>query len=220
MQTAAAEEELAASVKEISRQVGNSAAISQEAVTESRQAVEQVRGLAVASERIGEVVAMITDIASQTNLLALNATIEAARAGEAGKGFAVVVSEVKNLANQTGTATDEISSQITAIQDATGTAVSAMEGIGGTIDRISEIASSIAAAVEQQGAATEEISRNMQEGSSGMELVNKNIADVNKGAGETGHAAGEMLNSTGELADQAGSLRQGVTEYLADVRAG
>jgi methyl-accepting chemotaxis protein len=221
VQTAAsASEELASSVQEIARQVNNSSSISNEAVSEAHQATEQVRGLAVASERIGEVVAMITDIASQTNLLALNATIEAARAGEAGKGFAVVASEVKNLANQTGTATEEISGQITAIQEATGSAVSAIEGISGTINKISEIAASISAAVEQQGAAQTEISRNMQEASHGTAQVNESISDVNRGAGDTGAAAGEMLEATGELTSQATKLRKEVVDYLADVRAG
>ncbi|MDP6343690.1 MAG: HAMP domain-containing methyl-accepting chemotaxis protein, partial [Alphaproteobacteria bacterium] len=160
---AAAGEELTSSVREISRQVGDSSQISGGAVDEARQAMQQVRGLAEASQRIGEVVDLINDIAGQTNLLALNATIEAARAGEAGKGFAVVASEVKNLATQTAKATDEIGGQINAIQDATGNAVMAIEGISETINRISEIGASIAAAVEEQGAATNEISQNMQE---------------------------------------------------------
>ncbi|MBT6828786.1 MAG: HAMP domain-containing protein, partial [Rhodospirillaceae bacterium] len=160
---ATATEEMTATVQEISRQVNSSTEISNGAVTESEAATEQVQGLAESSQRIGEVVNLINDIASQTNLLALNATIEAARAGDAGKGFAVVASEVKNLASQTARATEDISAQITDIQGATGSAVAAIGGISKTIGQISETSNSISAAVEGQGASTEGISRNVQE---------------------------------------------------------
>ena len=153
---ASAAEELSSSISEISRQVSQSTRIAGEAVAEVRGANEKVQGLATAAQKIGEVVALITDIADQTNLLALNATIEAARAGDAGKGFAVVASEVKNLANQTARATEEISAQIGGIQGATEDAVSAIGSIGGIINQINEITSTIAAAVEEQGAATQE----------------------------------------------------------------
>jgi methyl-accepting chemotaxis protein len=162
---AAATEELSSSVDEISRQVIESTRISGDAVTQASDTRESIQGMAEMAQKIGAVVTMINDIASQTNLLALNATIEAARAGEAGKGFAVVASEVKNLANQTAKATEEISGQIGGVQQATEGSVRAIEAISATIGRVSEIATTIAAAVEEQGAATREIARNVQQAS-------------------------------------------------------
>ena len=161
---ATAAEELSSSITEISRQVTQSSEIANRAVTGARATDEGIRGLVDTTNRIGEVVSMITEIADQTNLLALNATIEAARAGEAGKGFAVVASEVKDLAAQTSKATEQIASQITEIQDSTGNAVGAIEEITKTIDEMDKIASGIAAAVEEQGAATSEIARNVEAG--------------------------------------------------------
>ena len=216
---ATATEEMSASVQEISRQVASSSEISDSAVEESQRATEQVQGLAEASQKIGDVVDLINDIANQTNLLALNATIEAARAGDAGKGFAVVASEVKNLASQTAKATEEIGGQITQIQNATGAAVTAIEGVSKTIAQISEIGGSISAAVEEQGASTHEISRNVQEAAKGTEEVNKNIVEVNDDAQETGTAAGQVLDATNELSKQAASLKQEVEKFLASVRA-
>ena len=216
---ATATEEMSASLQEISRQVASSSEISDSAVEESQRATEQVQGLAEASQKIGDVVDLINDIANQTNLLALNATIEAARAGDAGKGFAVVASEVKNLASQTAKATEEIGGQITQIQNATGAAVTAIEGISKTIAQISEIGGSISAAVEEQGASTHEISRNVQEAAKGTEEVNKNIVEVNDDAQETGTAAGQVLDATNELSKQAASLKQEVEKFLASVRA-
>ena len=216
---ATATEEMTATVQEISRQVNSSTEISNGAVTESEAATEQVQGLAESSQRIGEVVNLINDIASQTNLLALNATIEAARAGDAGKGFAVVASEVKNLASQTARATEDISAQITDIQGATGSAVAAIGGISKTIGQISETSNSISAAVEEQGASTEGISRNVQEAAQGTEEVNSNMGEVNSGAQETGTAAGEVLEAANELSQQAGSLREEVEKFLASIRA-
>ena len=164
-------------------------------------------------------VQLITDIASQTNLLALNATIEAARAGDAGKGFAVVASEVKNLANETAKATEEITGQITGIQHATRDAVTAIQSIGQTIGRINEIATTIASAVEEQGAATQEIARNVQQAAAGTSEVSSNITGVTQAAGETGAAASQVLSSSGELGRQSTLLRSEVDRFLQQVRA-
>ncbi len=214
---ASAAEQLAASVHEVSSQVSDSARISQEAVTETERTNQTVQGLAEAAQKIGDVVSLISDIAGQTNLLALNATIEAARAGEAGKGFAVVASEVKSLATQTAKATEDIASQIGAIQGATKDAVSAIQGIGQTIGRISEIATSISSAVEQQSAATSEISRNVQEASNGTQEVSSNITGVSTSASESGQSAGQVLSAAESLANEGEQMRQKVDEFLASL---
>ena len=211
---AAASEEMAKSIDEIGRQVEQSAAIASRAVQEADSTNVSMESLAEAAQKIGEVVELISDIASQTNLLALNATIEAARAGDAGKGFAVVASEVKSLANQTAKATDDISSQISGMQDATKSTVDAIKGISTTINEISEIASAIAAAVEEQGAATQEISRNVQEAAAGTQDVSDNIGGVNAAAAETGQAAGQVLTSAAELSQQGEILRQEISKFL------
>jgi len=207
------------SISEISRQVAQSTQIAGAAVAEVNSANEKVQGLADAAQKIGDVVALITDIADQTNLLALNATIEAARAGDAGKGFAVVASEVKNLANQTAKATEEISSQIGDIQSATEEAVTAIGSIGGTITQMSEIASTIAAAVEEQGAATQEISRNVEQAAAGTGEVSSNIQGVNQAAVEAGASSTQVLSAADELAKNSEVLNSEVTKFMAGVRA-
>ncbi|MCR6630818.1 MAG: cache domain-containing protein [Magnetospirillum sp.] len=216
---ATAAEELSSSIAEISRQVQASSSISSEAVSEAQRTNELVEGLAQTATRIGEVVNLINDIASQTNLLALNATIEAARAGEAGKGFAVVAGEVKSLANQTAKATDEIGSQISAVQSATNQAVGAIRAIVGTITRINEIAGAIAAAVEEQGAATQEIARNVQQAAAGTAQVTSYLGQLTMATAEAGNSAGGMLSATQALVVEARTLRSEVDGFLAGIRA-
>jgi len=215
---ASAAEELSSSISEISRQVSQSTTIAGNAVAEVENANAKVHGLADAANKIGEVVALITDIADQTNLLALNATIEAARAGEAGKGFAVVASEVKNLANATAKATEEISTQIGGIQGATQDAVTAIGSIGAIITQVNEISSTIAAAVEEQGAATQEIARNVEQASAGTQEVSTNIQHVTQAAGETGASATEILGAAAELTRQSDLLNTEVGNFLTTIR--
>ncbi len=216
---ASATEEMTSSVNEISRQVQESSKIAGEAVTQAQQTDARINELSQAAARIGDVVKMITAIAEQTNLLALNATIEAARAGEAGRGFAVVASEVKALAAQTAKATEEIGTQIAGMQTATQDSVAAIKAIGQTIGHISEIASTIAASVEEQGAATQEIARNVGEAAKGTGQVATSITDVNRGAGETGAASAQVLASAQSLSAESRHLRVEVDKFLATVRA-
>jgi len=216
---ASASEELSSSIAEISRQVAESSRITSDAVAQAENTNHSVASLNDAAQKIGDVVDMINDIASQTNLLALNATIEAARAGEAGKGFAVVASEVKNLATQTAKATEEIGSQISAMQQETTDAVDALGGITDTIGRIDEIAASVASAVEQQSAATQEITRNVEEASRGTQEVNVNIAAVSSASKETGTASTQVQVASQELAGQADQLNNAVTAFLDEIRS-
>ncbi|KPG01045.1 chemotaxis protein [Rhodopseudomonas sp. AAP120] len=216
---ASATEELSSSISEISRQVQESARIAVDAVNQARNTDDRVSELSKAATRIGDIIELINTIAGQTNLLALNATIEAARAGEAGRGFAVVASEVKALAEQTAKATGEISQQISGIQSATNDSVTAIKQITGTIEQLSEIASTIAAAVEEQGAATQEISRNVQQAAQGTQQVSSNVIDVQRGATETGSASSQVLSSAQSLAKESTRLRTEVGLFLDTVRA-
>jgi len=216
---ASATEEMASSVNEISRQVQESARMANEAVDQARRTNDRVGELSKAAARIGDVVELINNIAGQTNLLALNATIEAARAGEAGRGFAVVASEVKALAEQTAKATGEIGQQIAGIQAATQESVTAIREISGTIEKLSEISSTIAAAVEEQGAATQEISRNVQQAAQGTQQVSSNITDVQRGAGETGSASSQVLSAAQSLSRDSNRLKLEVGKFLDTVRA-
>jgi methyl-accepting chemotaxis protein len=216
---ASATEELSSSITEISRQVQDSARIASEAVEQARRTNDRVGELSKAASRIGDVIELINSIAGQTNLLALNATIEAARAGDAGRGFAVVAAEVKALAEQTAKATGEIGQQISGIQSATEESVGAIREISGTIERLSEISSAIAAAVEEQGAATQEISRNVQQASQGTQQVSANITDVQRGATETGSASSEVLSAAQLLSTDSDRLKREVGRFLDSVRA-
>ncbi|WP_267422240.1 methyl-accepting chemotaxis protein [Methylobacterium sp. GC_Met_2] len=216
---AAAAEELGSSVHEIGRQVQGSAELATATASEADRTTALVQELSGAVTRIGDVVGLIASIASQINLLALNATIEAARAGEAGRGFAVVASEDKALAEQTARATDEISGQITRIQASTGQAVVAIGAITARIQDLSDVATTIAAAVEQQGSATQEIVRNVTQAAQGTGAVTSNVAGVAHAAEETGAAASQVLGAASELSRQSEHLTAEVARFLATVRS-
>ncbi|MFC6792543.1 methyl-accepting chemotaxis protein [Methylobacterium komagatae] len=216
---AASAEELGSSVQEIGRQVSGSAELARKAVQEASETAASVKELNEAASLIGDVATMIANIAGQTNLLALNATIEAARAGEAGRGFAVVATEVKELAGQTARATQDITSQIARIQSSTGNAVRAIDTIGGRIREISGVATAIAAAVEQQGAATQEIVRNVTQAASGTDEVTATITHVAGAAEETGLSASQVLDAASELSRHAERLQAEMTRFVATVRA-
>jgi methyl-accepting chemotaxis protein len=216
---AAAAEQLSNSISEIARQITESTRVATQAVQQAECANETMQRLTEGAQRIGEVITLISGIASQTNLLALNATIEAARAGEAGKGFAIVAGEVKALATQTAKATDDIRNQISRIQTSTGDAVGAIQTIGDTIRRVDTITGMVAAAIELQGAATNEIARNVHEAATGTAEVSSNIAGVSKAADKTGTSAAGLLAAAGNLGEQSKSLRNQVQDFLAKIAA-
>ena len=216
---AAASEQLAASIREINRQVSSSSSLTTRCVGSVRQTDATVQVLSESADRIGQVVGLISSIAGQTNLLALNATIEAARAGEAGKGFAVVASEVKNLAQQTAKATDEIRQQIGEVQTASEAAVTAIREISAMIEEVGAITTSIAASVEEQGAANSEIARNVAQTASSTGRVSLNITGVSEVANETGVAASQVLSAAGGLSRQAENLSVEVNDFIGKVRA-
>ncbi len=215
---ATAADELAQSISEIAQQVNQAQSVSGKAVEQANTTSATMNQLTSASQRIGEVVAIISDIAEQTNLLALNATIESARAGEAGKGFAVVASEVKALANQTTQATEQISEQISAIQNITKKAVDDIAGITKTIGNVSEISTIISAAVEEQLASTKEIASNVDQASQGSQDVSRNISDVSMLAKESGESAKSVENSTETLATESTKLSDYIHRFLRDIQ--
>jgi methyl-accepting chemotaxis protein len=216
---AAASEQLSLSIAEIGQQIEQSAVIARRAVDEAKSTDATVQGLAQAADRIGDVVRLINEIASQTNLLALNATIEAARAGDAGKGFAVVASEVKNLATQTGKATEDIAEQIAGIQQTTGSAVSAIRSIGATVEEVATIVAAIAAAVVEQSAATQEIARNVHAASVGTGDVSQNIGAAAHSASQSGNVADGLKATAQALGQKMGDLRRQVDQFMSQIRA-
>jgi methyl-accepting chemotaxis protein len=215
---ASAANELRMSIAEIERQLAEASQVASHAVVEARGTDGTIQGLAQAADQIGRMVQLVNDIASKTNLLALNATIEAARAGEAGRGFAIVASEVKTLATQTAQATEEIQAQVATIQSATGKAVGAIGGITTTIERISGITTTLAGAVEEQGAATAEIARNVEEAAGGTESVSRTIAEVSHATERTGSAVTEVRRAADSLSEEAARLERDIAAFVAKMR--
>ncbi|MGX1098105.1 protoglobin domain-containing protein [Amorphus sp. MBR-141] len=211
--------ELTHSIREISERAQGAAATSSGVSEDARATSATMQQLAQAAEKIGEIVGLIDSVAAQTNLLALNATIEAARAGDAGKGFAVVASEVKSLATQTARATDEISSQIVAIQEVMKTAVGAIERVGRSVESVNSATASISAAVEEQNAATSEISSQIDDTARSATSVSSTISEVLSDARETSVSAEAMVSAANELSKQAEGLRTGVASFLSRIRS-
>jgi methyl-accepting chemotaxis protein len=216
---AATTDNLDSSIVEIARQAHESSRIAAAAVQQAKATDAHIAKLAASADRIGDVVKLISAIASQTNMLALNATIEAARAGNAGRGFAVVAQEVKALAARTAAATDEIGQQIAGMQTVTKESVGAIRQINSTIDRVADVASIILAAVEEQQVATASIARNLQQATQGANAVSDSIADVSRGATATDTASASVLASARSLAGESARLKREVEKFLSTVRA-
>ena len=214
---ASAAEELAVSIEEIKRQVGETTQVVDQATSATRETTETVSGLSHSAQKIGDVVSLIQAIAEQTNLLALNATIEAARAGEHGRGFAVVAAEVKELANQTSKATEEIGNQIQGIQGATQQAVLAIQGIADTMETVNQYTRNISRSVEEQGAATFEISRNVAQAANGTQQVASNMSDLSASVTETTQSVDQVERNSMDVSQQADRLRDEVDRFLKDV---
>jgi methyl-accepting chemotaxis protein len=216
---ATATEEMTLSVSEIGEQINSASELISSASIEAQETNRKVAGLTSATMKIEEVVLLIQDIAEQTNLLALNATIEAARAGDAGKGFAVVASEVKQLASQTGKATEDIATHVSTIQGETSNSVEAIQSIAKKMVEINEFATSIGLAVDEQSASTSEISQNIQEAAHGIQLVVENIADVSTSTEETNNSASQVNEASQNVFNVANEMRQIVDEFLDKVAA-
>ncbi len=215
----AATEELSQSIEHIGQQATRGLQMAQSAVGDTRRTHQAIRSLEEAAERIGSVVGLISTIASQTNLLALNATIEASRAGDAGKGFAVVASEVKVLANQTSRATEDISKQVAAIQQATRNSVNEISSIARAIEELTEVSSTIAAAVEEQGATTRDIAGSMQTAAGDTARASEEIHSIEHAASRSAAAVNEIAGWTERLTARAEDLESKVMSFFAQVRA-
>ncbi len=211
---------MSSSIFEINQQMVQASTAARQAVQDVDKTGAQIETLATMADKIGEVIKMISDIADQTNLLALNATIESARAGDAGKGFAVVANEVKELASQTGKATEDIIAQVNEIQSATKRAVVSISGIGDVIKNVDNISTSIAAVMEEQGAATQEIARNVQEAAAGTQEVSRSIIGVNEASHKAGEASGQVMEAASELSRQSEVMKTVVDQFLLHLREG